>query len=241
MESSAVVSRFRSLRLLQFRFRHRTDWTRHTRNLRCTYLSLGWYPCKAEFNFEVGLLKWRERRVDPLEFFGKMIQRHEIYSLEHLEPVAGNTYLVGFTGPYSDTVREKILEYNVGLYSSNVHGGAQEWRIIIDRAFEQGFLNSVGQLGNVIQLVSRTPTPREVYGFIHCNALALRPIMFLLSPREYHYLLEAKRLGYFEKRRSVRLEDVAQTLSRNPSTVNRGLRSGVNKIVNYLITATNVA
>ncbi|MEM0272690.1 MAG: hypothetical protein QW514_09140, partial [Thermoprotei archaeon] len=89
------------------------------------------------------MLRWQDREQSPLEFFEKTIMDGFIYSLEQLEPVWHNTYLVGFLGPYTNTVREKILEYDVGLYFSNIRGGMQQWTIVIQKSVERGFIEEL--------------------------------------------------------------------------------------------------
>ncbi|MEM0322092.1 MAG: hypothetical protein QW613_06850, partial [Thermoprotei archaeon] len=162
----------RSLRLLNFSFRHRTDWTRLTKAVKCDFQSLGWFPLKEEFNYEVGLLKWQDREQSPLEFFEKTIMDGFIYSLEQLEPVWHNTYLVGFLGPYANTVREKILEYDVGLYFSNIRGGMQQWTIVIQKSVERGFIEELKRIGNLNVVTSRTPTHEELYSLLQSNISA---------------------------------------------------------------------
>jgi Predicted DNA binding protein len=241
MQSFTPISQIRTLRLLAFRFRHRMDWTKLTKPYTCSFQSLGWYPFKGEFNYEIGLLRWSERRLTPLEFFEKMIGRGVIYSLEQLEQVTKNTYLVGFTGPYANTLREKILEYGVGVYTSNVRDGTQEWTMVIHKTLERGFLDAIRELGCLYDQTSKTPSAQDIYDFMLLDASAMKSLTFLLSDREYDYILRARQLGYFEQRHNARVEDIARILGRNPSTVNRGIRSGINKIVSYITTISGQA
>ncbi|PSO08070.1 hypothetical protein B9Q04_07515 [Candidatus Marsarchaeota G2 archaeon BE_D] len=241
MQSFTSISRFKSLRLLSFKFRHKMDWTKLTKPYTCSFHSLGWYPFKGEFNYEIGLLRWGERRLTPLGFFEKMISRGVVYSLEQLEQVTNNTYLVGFTGPYANTLREKILEYSVGVYTSNVRDGTQEWMMVIHNTLERGFLDSIRELGCLYEPTSKTPSAQDIYDFILLDASAIKSLTFLLSNKEYNYILKAKELGYFEQKHRARVEDIARILGRNPSTVNRGIRGGVNKIVSYITTISGQA
>jgi len=234
MQSLESLEKFRSLRLLSFKFRHRIDWTKLTKSFSCSFQSLGWFPIKGELNFELGLLRWSRRGLDPAEFFEKMVGRGLLYSLERLQRVAKNTYLVGFTGPYTNTVREKILEFGVPIYDSSIRGGTQEWSMVIDGALQGGFLDSLETLGSVFDVESKTPTLQELYRLVESNACAMRAQAFLLSGREHRYILEAKELGYFEDSHRIGVKDVARLLGRDPSTVDRGIRRGINKLVGFL-------
>lgn len=236
MQSSTSIGRFRSLHLLSFRLRHRLDWTRFTKPERCVYQSLAWLPFKDEFNYELGLLRWMERKTSPQEFFEKLIQKGLLYSVVRLEPLTHSVYLVGFTGPYNNTVREKILEFEVNLYTSKVSGGAQEWTLAIDRELEKRFIEVIKDLGNLYDQTSRTPTPQELYGLVATNTQIVKSVSFLLTPKELEYLGVANGWGYFKRRRGIGLKEIASSLERNPSTVDRGLRSGVDKLLSLLCT-----
>ncbi|MEM0272691.1 MAG: helix-turn-helix domain-containing protein, partial [Thermoprotei archaeon] len=91
------------------------------------------------------------------------------------------------------------------------------------------------RIGNLNVVTSRTPTHEELYSLLQSNISATKPITLLLSKREFTYIKAAKVLGYFDQKRKVKLADVGKIFDRSPSTVNRGIKNALNKVVNYLV------
>ena len=228
--------------LLSFSFRHGRDWTRLTNRLRCRMESLSWHPNGTDFNYEIILAKWVDKRTTIDSFFRRQETIGLINELINCERIFRNIYMVSFTGPFHNTVRENLLKYNLTTYSSSVEEGVQKWNVLIQPRSQFRFIRSLMDIGNftvnpALSAVSSIDMSRIMWA----NQLLSKLSKLVLTDKEIEYLMAAGRLGYFNERRSLSVTDMAALLSRNKSTVDRSLKSAIGKLLSCIIASMNEA
>ncbi|MBX8632641.1 MAG: helix-turn-helix domain-containing protein [Thermoplasmata archaeon] len=228
--------------LLTFSFRHGRDWTRLTNRLHCSMESLSWHPNGTDFNYEIILAKWADKRTSIDSFFRRQETIGLINELISCEPIFPNVYMVSFTGPFHNTVRENLLKYNLTTYSSSVKEGVQKWNVLIRPRSQFRFIRSLMDIGNftvnpTLSAVSSVDMSRIMWA----NQLLSKLSRLVLTDKEIEYLMAAGKLGYFNKRRNLSVTDMAALLSRNKSTVDRSLKSAIGKLLSCIIASMNEA
>lgn len=221
---------------LSFSFRHGNDWSRLTKKLQCHMESLSWHPTDADSNYEVILAKWADRSTPIESFFQKLEKGGLINELITCEPMFNNIYIVSFTGPFHNTVRENLLKYNLTTYNSGVEGGIQKWRMLIPPQKQSGFIRNLRLIGEFTETPSVALfSARDLSSLMWSNQLMPRLFNLLLTEKEIEYILAASELGYFQEKRKLTITEMAALLSRNKSTIDRTLKSAISKLLNCLI------
>ena len=232
LEGESVVS---------FSLMHKNDWSRQTNKLAGRFESLHWHPIGNEANYEVMLVGWKSRSATVYSFFNRLAKLGKIFELTACEEISKNIYLVSFKGPFSNTVRENLLRFQLSSYSSSIEGGLQKWNVVTPSHNVDKFLSIIKTLGKVSENPIVSPASTSDLSRISWeNQLISKLFMILLTEREMKCIFAAKELGYLQPVHTVTMEEIANILTKNKSTINRELRSGLYKIIDFLISSHNV-
>ncbi len=227
--------------IVSFSLAHRNDWSKQTNKLHGRFESLHWHPIRNEANHEVMLVRWWSRGSSIYTFFNRLARLGKIIELTACEEISRNTYMVSFKGPFSNTVRENLLKFQLSSYSSCIEGGVQKWTVVTPSYSVGEFLSNIQTLGKVGESPTISPAfTSDISRIAWENQVISKLLMILLTEKEVKCLSTAKELGYLQSVHTVTMGDIASILSKNKSTINRELRSGLYKIVDFLISSRGI-
>ncbi|MGC8570837.1 MAG: helix-turn-helix domain-containing protein [Caldivirga sp.] len=222
--------------LISFRLKHRSDWTLWTRMTNAYFISAAWYPIIDYANVEVINVKWLDKGVNIHEYFTRLSKRGLIYDVGLVKKITGSIYLVGFMGPYKNTVRERLILNNIPYFKSSIHDGFQDWLILAPLNKVSDFKESLRSIGRLINFkIQHITSIRDVARVIAGNNNLLDYIKLALTNNELKALRNAWELGYFNSRNRATLSEVSAALNKDKSTVDRQIKESIRKIIYYIM------
>ncbi|WP_291999663.1 helix-turn-helix domain-containing protein [Caldivirga sp.] len=230
------LSKVNELALVSFKFRHRGDWTLWTRMINAHFISTTWYPIIDYANVEVINVKWVDKGSNIHEYFTKLSKRGLIYDVGLVKRITDNMYLVGFMGPYRNTVRERLILNNIHYFKSSIYEGVQDWLILAPLNKVNDFKESLRSIGRLINFkIQHITSIRDVARVIAGNNNLLDYIKLALTNNELKTLRNAWELGYFNLGNRATLSEVSAALNKDKSTVDRQIKESIRKIIYYIM------
>ena len=222
--------------LISFRFRHRGDWTLWTRMVNAHFISTVWYPIIDYANIEVVIVKWVDKGTNIHEYFTKLSKRGLIYEVDLVKKIINNTYLVGFIGPYRNTVRERLILNNIPYFKSSIHNGFQDWLILAPLNRADDFKESLKSIGKLMNFkIKSIADMKDIIQIISKNNNMIDYIKLALTGNEFKTLRSAWELGYFNISNRSTLSEVSMALNKDKSTVDRQIKESIRKIIYYIM------
>jgi len=221
--------------LLYFEFRHRNDWTRHTYNMPYKFTSIAWYPFLNSANVEIIFARTLRKDNDSvIDYFDKMESKGLIYELIAFNEIFKNNYVISFSDPYNNTVRENILNFKIFFYNSSIQNGVQRWNIIIEENKLWDFFESIRGLGKIIKYDVKKLNKHDIVGLILKNNIITKYIGISFTESELNVINKLVNLGYFNEYTRPTLSEISRLMSRDKSTIDRQLKSAIRKLVKLI-------
>jgi predicted DNA binding protein len=205
--------------VLEFTFSHSNDWTKMTKPIRSSFLSLIGVQVGEDYNYECVLAKWEDRRRQLEDFFEREVRAGHIYEVERIVKLWTNLWLVSFLGPGERTVRRTVVGPRSVSWSSRISKGLQHWQVTLRDGDVEEILDKLNSFGRIRELNLRRVYLRSKPRGLWFNST--NPLKFILTERELEVLRVAHREGMFNKSRAV-----------NKSTVDREIRAALSKVIN---------
>ncbi|ABW00886.1 helix-turn-helix domain-containing protein [Caldivirga maquilingensis] len=230
------LSKVSELALVSFRFRHKGDWTLWTRMINAHFISTAWYPIIDYANIEVINVKWIDKGSSIHEYFTKLSKRGLIYDVGLVRKITSNMYLVGFMGPYRNTVRERLILNNILYFKSTIHDGVQDWLILAPLNKVNDFKESLKNIGKLVNFRAQPITNiRDIMRIIIRNNNLIDYVKLALTNNELKTLRSAWELKYFDLNNRSTLSEVSAALNKDKSTVDRQIKESIRKIIYYIM------
>ncbi|WP_291765410.1 helix-turn-helix domain-containing protein [Caldivirga sp. UBA161] len=221
--------------LVSFRFRHRGDWTLWTRMINAHFISTAWYPIIDYANIEVINVKWVDKGTNIHEYFTKLSKRGLIYDVDLVKKITDNIYLVGFMGPYRNTVRERLVSNSIPYFKSSIRNGFQDWLILAPSGKVNDFKESLKSIGKLMNFkIQPIVSIRDIIQVINKNNI-IDYIKLALTNNEFKTLRSAWELRYFNLNNRATLSEVSMVLNKDKSTVDRQIKESIRKIIYYIM------
>ncbi len=223
--------------------RHNHDWTKLTNKIRARLESLAWTAISSNCFEEIVLIEWKDRRKTPIGFFNYLVDKTLIYDIISIKKIYGNLFLISFTGPRKNTIRETLLQRRVLNFHSAINNGFQVWDVfafkdLIDKVyFDLSTFSEVSILQ--AQINSFNKVRPEDKSFMSSFFTFNPNLSIILTQNEYETIMNAMKNKYFQKSKKGGIREIAINLGKDKSTVDRELRNGINKIINLLFSMKN--
>lgn len=232
---------YEELAHIRFQFAHSSDWSRFTRNKPFEFRSFRNYSLSKSENVEVLISKSHSKGQSVNKFLAKMVSLGKIYEIMNTMEFSSTVNIHVIIGPYSKTVRELLKKHDASSYTSHIVNGYQDWEVIMPEGKFTDLSDELNDLGTLKKVEKASIEGKNRLALFGQNTINLELLSMILSEKEFSVVQVAIQMGFFDETRKASITDIAKSLDRNKSTIDRELRSAVSKILRLIMHKTEVS